>query len=611
MICSVCGHQNPDGAQSCGACGAALGLSATGTPISGTPGIATGGTSSHAEPAVYSPHLPKGVRLNNGNYAVGEVLGQGGFGITYKGGDLSLRRYVAIKEFFPQGCARQNSTVQPSGTLSAADYAGVKAKFIEEARTLARFSDPGIVRVFGVFEENNTAYMVMEFLEGSTLSKRITEQTMLAESEAVSIAEKVGDALKVVHDAGIIHRDLKPDNICLTKDGRVVLIDFGTARAFASGKTVRQTTMLTPGYAPLEQYGQQARFGAYTDIYALAATLYHAVTGQVPPQATDRAAGVELRAPRELNPKLSKTFSDAIVWAMQVKANERPQNIGAFLDAIKRPQAAPLVPATIVDLDKPTAPATTGGWGNAATSSSPFSPAPGAAMSGATVTQITENQLLTNASPPEVLRAIGRSFVAFGIGQPQIDAPNYRVVGRTGLDLRSNSQEVTGQVTQDGRGVMVTVNSRPANSMTVSDYGRGKDETRRLLALIISELNRLPADPSVSMAVAPVAPQSHPYAPIADPRGNPYGGGGYSPAQRPFVQQQGGTILTYALLGFFCCGICAPIAWVQGNNALAAYGDQDPGDRGTVQAGRIIGIVGTILWGLYLSAVFISALGSS
>ncbi len=598
MICAVCGHQNPDNALTCAACGAALGLSATGTPVSGAPGINTGGTSSHGiAPAAYSPQLPKGVRLNNGNYAVGEVLGQGGFGITYKGGDLSLRRYVAIKEFFPQGCARQDSTVQPAGTLSAADYANVKAKFIEEARTLARFSDPGIVRVFGVFEENNTAYMVMEFLEGSTLSKRMIEQTVLDEAEAVSIAEKVGGALKVVHDAGIIHRDLKPDNICLTKDGRVVLIDFGTARAFASGKTVKQTTMLTPGYAPLEQYGQQARFGAYTDIYALAATLYHAVTGQVPPQATDRAAGVELKAPKELNPKLSKTFSDALVWAMQVKASERPQNIGAFLDAIKRPQAAPLVPAPAV-ADTSPAPVTSG-WGTAA---------PVTATAGATVTQISENQLLTNAAPAEVLHAVQRSFTSFGIAQPQVDAPNYRVLGKTGLDLRSNSQNVTGQITQDNRGVMVTVDSRPANSMTISDYGRGKDETRRLIGLITTELRNLPADPSVGMAPAPVTPRSNPYVP---PIPNPPGGGGYQPAMQPFVHKRGGTVLTYGILGFFCCGILAPVAWITGNNALAAYGDSDPGDRGTVQAGRIMGIVGTILWGLWLSATFLSGVSGS
>ena len=607
MQCSVCGHKNPDGAQTCGACGAALGLSATGTPVSGTPGIKTGGTSSHGiAPTAYSPHLPKGVRLNNGNYAVGEVLGQGGFGITYKGGDLSLRRYVAIKEFFPQGCARQESTVQPGGTLSAADYAGVKAKFIEEARTLARFSDPGIVRVFGVFEENNTAYMVMEFLEGSTLSKRMAEQTVLDEAEAVSIAEKVGGALKVVHAAGIIHRDLKPDNICLTNDGRVVLIDFGTARAFASGKTVKQTTMLTPGYAPLEQYGQQARFGAYTDIYALAATLYHAVTGQVPPQATDRASGVDLKAPKELNPKLSKTFSDALVWAMQVKAAERPQNIDEFLDAIRRPQAAPLVPAPAVDNAPMPVPATTG-WGTAAPSNSPFSPSSGAPAMAATVTQITENQLLTNVAPAEVLGAIERSFVAFGIAQPQIDAPNYRVLGKTGMDLRSNSQTVTGQVTQDNRGVMVTVTSQPSNSMTVSDYGRGKDETRRLVGVIRTTLSNLPGDPNVGMA--PAAPQNPYGTPYAPPIPNPQGGGAYQPAMQPFVRQEGGTILTYGLLGIFCCGIFAPVAWVSGNSALAKYGDNDPGDRGTVQAGRILGIVGTVLWLLYISAIFLS--GSS
>ncbi len=365
MICPTCGHLNPANATQCDACA---------TPLPAK--IQTGGTQTPAgEAPVYAPHLPKNTRLQNGNYALGEVLGQGGFGITYKGGDMALKRYVAIKEFFPQGCARQNASVQPAGALSAADYEKIKAKFIEEARTLARFSDPGIVRVFGVFEENNTAYMVMELLQGATLSTRIAETTMLDESEAVSIAEKVGGALKVVHEAGIIHRDLKPDNICLTNDGRVVLIDFGTARAFASGKTVRQTTMLTPGYAPLEQYGQQARFGAYTDIYALAATLYHAVTGQVPPQATDRAAGVELRAPRELNPRLSPAFSKAIVWAMQVKAADRPQDVAAFVGALKsklQPNLTPLDDdfAAPTSVPAPT-PATSpmpapGGWGSGA-----------------------------------------------------------------------------------------------------------------------------------------------------------------------------------------------------------------------------------------------------
>ena len=359
MICPSCGHQNAADATECAACA---------TPLPSN--IQTGGTQPPTgEAPVYAPHLPKNTRLQDGNYAVGEVLGQGGFGITYKGGDLSLRRYVAIKEFFPQGCARQGANVAPAGNLSDADYARVKAKFVEEARTLARFSDPGIVRVFGVFEENNTAYMAMEFLEGATLSARIAQQGTLDEAEAVGIAEKISNALKVVHESGIIHRDLKPDNICLTNDGRVVLIDFGTARAFASGKTVKQTTMLTPGYAPLEQYGQQARFGAYTDIYALAATLYHAVTGQVPPQATDRASGVELRAPRELNPQLSPAFSKALVWAMNIKAADRPQNVGAFVAALKtklQPNLAPLDGLAAPPAPTPPVALAPSGWGSAA-----------------------------------------------------------------------------------------------------------------------------------------------------------------------------------------------------------------------------------------------------
>ena len=332
--CPICEHENPEGAQICASCGSAL--SASGAVTGGI-----GGAGGHD--GAYTPFLPKNVRLQNNKYAVGEVLGQGGFGITYKGGDMALKRYVAIKEFFPQGSIRHNSTLRPDRTLSPADYNAVKAKFIDEAHRLARFSHPSIVRVFGVFEENNTAYMVMEFLEGQSLLQRITEKRSLSETEVVDIANKIGDALAAVHAAGLIHRDIKPDNIMLTGDGRVVLIDFGTARSFSSNKTVKQTAMLTPGYAPLEQYGQQARFGAYTDIYALGATLYHALTGELPSPATDLISGVELKAPNTINPNISQGVSNAILWAMKVKANERPQSVKAFLDALEKP--APSAPA--------------------------------------------------------------------------------------------------------------------------------------------------------------------------------------------------------------------------------------------------------------------------
>ena len=250
MQCATCNHENSPGAKFCASCASPLNSDAN---------------------DIYTHFLPPNTRLQNGAYAVAEVLGQGGFGITYKGGDMSLRRYVAIKEFFPQGSIRHNSTIRPDRTLSPADTNGVKAKFIDEAHRLARFSHPSIVRVFGVFEENNTATMVMEFLEGHSLAQRITQKGTLGEKEVVDIAGKVGDALAAVHAEGLIHRDIKPDNIMLTNDGRVVLIDFGTARSFASDKTVKHTAMLTPGYAPLEQYGHHARFGAFTDIRALGA----------------------------------------------------------------------------------------------------------------------------------------------------------------------------------------------------------------------------------------------------------------------------------------------------------------------------------------------------
>lgn len=150
MQCVTCGQQNSAEAKLCSSCATPLDVS---------------------DKDVYTHLLPKNTRLQNGAYAIGDLLGQGGFGITYKGGDLSLRRYIAIKEFFPQGSIRHNATIRPDRTLSPTDYNGIKAKFIDEAHRLARFSHPSIVRVFGVFEENNTATMVMEFLEGHLAGK--------------------------------------------------------------------------------------------------------------------------------------------------------------------------------------------------------------------------------------------------------------------------------------------------------------------------------------------------------------------------------------------------------------------------------------------------------
>jgi serine/threonine protein kinase len=318
LACPICNAENSPSAVSCATCGAPLGNDPS---------------------SAFSGALPPGTKLQGGMYSVGKVLGQGGFGITYLGGDIRSRRPVAIKELFPYGSTRRGTNVHPFGGLPASEYASTRARFLDEARILARFDHPGIVDVYGTFEENDTAYMVMELLRGKTLGQLVEERGPLPEAEAIGYIRRVGEALIVVHEASLLHRDLKPDNIMLTADGDVVLIDFGTARAFAAGKTGRMTTMVTPGYAPLEQYGQSVRFGPFTDVYALAATLYHVLTGQMPAPATDRASGVDLVPPRTLNPAVSEVTSDAILWAMRMRVDQRPQNVREFLDGLPSAEA--------------------------------------------------------------------------------------------------------------------------------------------------------------------------------------------------------------------------------------------------------------------------------
>ena len=264
------------------------------------------------------------------------VLGQGGFGITYGAADSTLGRRVAIKEFFPASCARQGLTVQPSSGLSPTAYRDARYKFLEEARHLARFHHSGIVAVHSVFEENNTAYMVMEYLQGQPLSQVVHERGgRMEEQEAIGIMQKVGQSLEMVHSAGLLHRDIKPDNVMVCADGRVVLIDFGTARDFAAGSTQGHTVAVTPGYAPLEQYASRAQRGIYTDVYGLAATLYFLLTGEVPTAASDRAMGVLLPPVEQLNPLIGKTVARAVMQGLEIEVAKRPQSVREFLDRLE------------------------------------------------------------------------------------------------------------------------------------------------------------------------------------------------------------------------------------------------------------------------------------
>jgi serine/threonine protein kinase len=237
--------------------------------------------------------LEAGAKL--GKYQIERVLGQGGFGITYAARDTILEREVAIKELFPDGSTRRNSSVIPPNSLGVPGFLEAKTRFLTEARTLAQFNHPGIVRVLEVFEANNTAYLVMEALSGETLGAKITREKKLSEEDVKTLALALCDALEVVHGVGLLHRDIKPDNVFLTIDARVVLIDFGSARSFRSYERTQHTQLVTPGYAAPEQYASEAKFGEYTDVYGVAATLYHALTGNQPPSAGDLFAGAKLK----------------------------------------------------------------------------------------------------------------------------------------------------------------------------------------------------------------------------------------------------------------------------------------------------------------------------
>ncbi len=286
-------------------------------------------------------HLKAGTTVGAGRYRLDAALGRGGFGLTYRGFDRQQNRVVAIKELFLDGSVRRETKVIPPGSLKPTDFDAARVSFLNEARTMARFSHSSIVGVLDTFEENNTAYMVMEFVEGESLGDRLIRSKTLEPAEVERIGIAVSEGLAIVHSANLLHRDIKPDNILLRNDGRVILIDFGSARDFSLGQQVQHTRLVTPGYAPLEQYQSQGRFGPYTDVYALGATLYHALTGVLPASSLDRAAlsvskgnKATLESPRILQPSVSVALEKAILWALEIRIDARPQTALAFQEAL-------------------------------------------------------------------------------------------------------------------------------------------------------------------------------------------------------------------------------------------------------------------------------------
>jgi formylglycine-generating enzyme required for sulfatase activity len=286
--------------------------------------------------------LPPGTLLHN-RYRIVSVIGQGGFGITYKALDQTLSRPVCIKELFLSGHSTRGAgnTVQSQG-LKDLDFEHFSERFIEEAGALARFRHPGIVQVLDVFRENGTAYSVMEYIKGQTLKDKIQREGRMPLPKALPLMQAVLDATEEVHRQGMLHRDIKPDNIMLREDGSPVLIDFGSARTLSDAKTITQTAILTPGYAPPEQYSEKARRGPFTDIYSLGATFYFMLTGVRPLPATDRQLET-LQAPHRIQPEIPVTLSSALMLALNIKPEERFASIEQFRRAIS-PNTQPIGP---------------------------------------------------------------------------------------------------------------------------------------------------------------------------------------------------------------------------------------------------------------------------
>ncbi len=301
-----------------------------------------------AEPP-YPEALPALTRLHW--YVLERVLGQGGFGITYVAKDTNLDQRVAIKEYLPVEFATRlpDSTVRSRTDELRDRYRWGLERFIQEARTLARFDHPNIVRVLSVFEFNNTAYIVMRFEEGGTLASMLDRRGTLPEAELLRILVQVLDGLTLVHNAGFIHRDIKPDNIHIGGDGRPVLLDFGSARQ-AVGSSNTLTILIAPGYAPFEQYyNDPSSQGPWTDIYGLGATAYRAICGRAPLDAVSRSKGIlgstqEIMVPASVvgAGRYSGRFLAAIDHALAFAEKDRPQTIAEWRRELAGEGATPV-----------------------------------------------------------------------------------------------------------------------------------------------------------------------------------------------------------------------------------------------------------------------------
>ena len=279
--------------------------------------------------------LPEGFQL--GDYVIKDVLGTGGFGITYLATDVNLGKPVAIKEYLPSDIAvrAQNSHVLPKTSADRDEFEWGLDRFLEEARILALFRHVNIIEVYRFFEKNGTGYIVMEFADGETLSSYLKKRGPLSVEALRKLLLPIMDGLQAVHEADYLHRDIKPGNIIIRANGSPVLLDFGAARQALEARNQAVTAIITPGYAPIEQYSTTGGQGPWSDIYALAAVAYRCLTGAPPDDATDRVQDDPLQPLSELlKDEQNSPFLSAIDWGLRLYDEERPSSIEEWRKAL-------------------------------------------------------------------------------------------------------------------------------------------------------------------------------------------------------------------------------------------------------------------------------------
>ena len=275
-----------------------------------------------------------------GKYLLGMAIGEGGFGITYIGMDLNLEMRVAIKEYYPNGCAVRNcsesNTVLSYSNSTQEVFEKGREKFINEARLLAKCSNLSeIVSVKDFFRENHTAYIVMEYIEGITLKAYLKQNgDHIPAQKTLQMMKPVICSLSKVHDMNLIHRDISPDNIMICNNGSVKILDFGGARDYIFSNEKSLSIMLKPGYAPEEQYRTHGNQGPWTDVYALCATMYRCITGSVPPESLERAYQESLPPIRSISPDCPPAAASAIEKGMSIYPEDRFQSMQELYSAL-------------------------------------------------------------------------------------------------------------------------------------------------------------------------------------------------------------------------------------------------------------------------------------